>query len=228
MSPARSEAVVALGKQLVLQLGAEDDILAAWMAHHIADLIARAEAATSEDKAAADEACAAAILELWRHRNVLPEHLRPLDELQPILRTLAFLDLDPTDHRYYPTPMRAAATGGVEGEPKRLLEVAMGIDYTARVLIRMFLKYAVSAAADGAGAWVDLAAAAAPDESSAEQKLLALITSEDGAETPGFASARAALEDRLSRLEAFAESAAAAASDLRKALDDSAGPTTTD
>ncbi|WP_334161547.1 hypothetical protein [Phenylobacterium sp.] len=154
MSLTRSEAVVALGKQLVLQLDAKDDILASWMAHHVAGLIARAEVATSEDKAAADEACAAAILELWRYRNVLPEHLRPLDELQSILRTLAFLDLDPTDQRYYPIPMRAAATGSVEGEAKRFLEVAMGIDYTARVLIRMFLQYAVSAAADKSAPWV--------------------------------------------------------------------------
>lgn len=198
------------------------------MAHHIADLMARADAAPPTEKAAAEEACAAAILELWRHRYVLPEHLRPLDEMQPILRTLAFLDLDPSDLRYYPVPMRAAVTDGVDGEAKRFIEAAMGIDYTARVLIRMFLQYAVSAAADGAGPWVELAAAAVPDEFLPEQRLLALVTSEDGAETPGFASARMALEDRVSRLEAFAQSAATVASDLREALGNPVGKTATD
>ena len=228
MSLTRSKAVVALGKHLVLQLDADDDTLASWMAHHIAYLIDRAEAATSEHKAAAEEKCAAAILELWRHRSVLPEHLRPLHELQPMMRTLAYLDLDPTVERYISMPMRAAAIGGAEGETQRFLDLAIETDYTARVLIRMFLRYAASPATDGADSWFDLAAAAAPEEFFAEQKLLALIMSEDGADTPGFASARAALEDRVGRLEAFAESAALAASNLRKILDDQAGQSAAD
>lgn len=202
----------------MVQLDAEDDFLAAWMAHHIADLIAKAVAAAPGDKVAAEEACEKAILELWRHRNVLPEHLRPLDQIQPILRTLAFLDLKPGDQRYYPVPMRAAATAKVEGVVKELLEAAMGVDFTARVLIRMFLQQAVAASADTTAPWVELAAKAG-EEDSGELAVLRIILVGDGAETPGFDSARAALEDRLARLEAFAKMAAAAAAELRGRLE---------
>ena len=76
MSLIRSEAVIALGKRLVAQLGAKGDVLTSWMAHHVADLMARAEAAPPAEKAVAQEACARAVLDLWRHRNVLPEILR--------------------------------------------------------------------------------------------------------------------------------------------------------
>jgi len=64
---------------------------------------------------------------------------------------------------------------------------------------------------------VELARAAGAEDA-AEDKLLAFLHSEEGAETPGYDSARAALEDRAARLEAFANVAAAAAVDLRQRL----------
>lgn len=149
MSLTRSEAVIALGKRLVAQLGVEDDILASWMTHHVAHLIASAEAAPPEEKAVAENACAQAILDLWRHRNQLPEHLCPLDEAQPILRTLAFLDLDPNDIRYYRDQMKAIVLAKVEGDAKRAIETALGVDYTARLLIRMLLHEAAADADAG-------------------------------------------------------------------------------
>lgn len=217
MSLTRSDAVVALGKKLVEQLGASDDMLASWMAHHIADLIARAESASPDDRAAAEEACANTILKLWSHRNALPAHLRPLGDLQPVLRTLAFLDLNPEDVRYYRAPMREAVLAGVEGEARRAIEIAMNLDYTARVLIRLMLQEAVTAAADSATTWVELAKAAGVEDAG-EQKLIDLIRTKEGTDIPGYDSARAALEDRASRLEAFAGAAAAQAADLRKRL----------
>ena len=217
MSLTRSEAVVALGKRLVAQLGVEDDILASWMAHHVADLLARAEAAPPAEKAAAEDACARTVLDLWRHRNHLPEHLRPLDEVQPILRTLAFLDLDPKDIRYYRSQMKEIILTKVEGDAKRAIEVALGVDYTARVLIRTLLQQAAANVGEKLQPWMEFARSAGVEDAS-EQKLLAFIQGEEGVETPGYDGARAALEDRATRLEVFASAAATAAADLRQRL----------
>lgn len=148
MSLTRSRAVVALGKRLVAQLDVEDDVLASWMAHHVADLIARAEAASPAEKSAAEEACSKVILDLWRHRSALPKHLRPLDEVQPILRTLASLDLDPDRSRYFSRPMWEAATAEAEDDAKCVLGLVAGVDYAARVLIQMLLQNVVETTAN--------------------------------------------------------------------------------
>jgi len=219
VSLARSDAVVALGKRLVAQLEADDDLLASWMAHHIADLLAQAEAAAPDERGAAEGTCAQAILDLWRHRNVLPQHLRPLDEVAPILRALAFLDLNPQDIRYYPSPMRAAVLAGVKGDVKHAIELALGVDYTARVLIRMLLQQAAAAAVDDVVPWVELARAAGAEDGG-EQRLLELMLNEDETENAEDESIRAVLRDRLNRLEAFAGAAAAEATELRKRLGD--------
>jgi hypothetical protein len=217
VSLTRSEAVIALGKRLVVQLNAADDVLTSWMAHHVANLIAHAEAAPPAEKAAAEDACARAILSLWRHRSVLPEHLRPLEEVQAVLRTLAFLDLDPNDIRYYRSPMEKAVLAKVQGDAKQAIEIALGVDYTARVLIRMLLRQAAAGAAESLESWVKLAHAAGAEDAG-EEKLLAFLQTEEGATTPGYGSARAALEDRAARLEAFANAAVAEANDLRQRL----------
>jgi hypothetical protein len=189
------------------------------MAHHVADLIAHAEAAPPAGRVAAEEACAHAVLELWRHRNALPEHLRPLDEVQAVLRTLALLDLDPKETRYFRSPMKELVLAKVDGDAKSAIELALGVDYTARVLIRMLLQQAAASAGESLEPWVELARAAGAEDA-AEDKLLAFLHSEEGAETPGYESARAALEDRAARLEVFANAAAAAAVDLRQHLSD--------
>lgn len=217
MSLTRSEAVIALGKRLVAQLGAEDDLLTVWMAHHVADLMARAEAAPSAEKGAAEDACARAILDLWRHRNSLPEHQRPLEDVQAVLRTLAFLDLDPEDIRYYRSPMEAAVLAKLEGDVKRDIELALGVDYTARVLIRMLLQQAAAGAGESLEPWIELARAAGAEDVG-EEKLLAFLDGEEGVETPGYDSARMALEDRAARLEAFAGAAADEVVNLRQRL----------
>ena len=217
MSRIRSEAVITLGKCLVAQLGTKGDTLTSWMAHHVADLMARAEAAPLAERADAEEACARAVLDLWRHRNVLPEHLRPLDEVQAVLRTLAYLDLDREDIRYYRPPMEELVLAKLDGDAKRGLELALGVDYAARVLIRMLLLEAAAGAGESAAPWVEVARAAGAEDPG-EEKLLAFLQSDEDAVALKDDSARAALEDRAARLEFFAKAAAAEAIDLRRRL----------
>src|SRR5260221_8606675 len=106
-SLSRSKAVLELGKRLVAQFEDKGDLLAAWMAHMIAERIHAAETAAPQDKAAAEEGCAKAILELWHHREALPQRVRPLRELEPVLRTLQSLDVDHAHYRYYPNALEA-------------------------------------------------------------------------------------------------------------------------
>jgi hypothetical protein len=90
--------VLELGKRLVSQLDAADDFLASWMAHYIAQRINDAEKAPDEARAEATDSCAKAILEIWEHRSSLPNQVRPLRDLGPVLRTLASLDVDQTQY----------------------------------------------------------------------------------------------------------------------------------
>ena len=213
----RSEAVLELGKKLVAQLDASDDLLVSWMAHYIAQRIEAAERAPAEGKAAAQDACAKAILELWQHRSSLPDHLRPLGELESIQRTLALLDLDHTDHRYYPTVLREAATANADENAKQLLELAIGLDYSARLLIQLALRSAAHRAASQAEAWVELARTAGAEEG-AERAIVKFVRGGDEETEAGESGQDTALLDKLSRLESFAQLAMAVASDLRAEL----------
>ena len=147
MSLTRSSAVLELGKKIVAQLDGKDDLLASWMAHYIAQRIEEAENASAEAKLTAEDVCANAILELWRYRSYLPNHLRPFGELEPIQRTLASLDVDGTDYRYHPTILHEAATADAEDDAKQWLELAIGLDYSARLLIQSALRSALRGAA---------------------------------------------------------------------------------
>jgi hypothetical protein len=211
----RSKAVLELGRRLAAQLDADDDLLSSWMAHYVAQLIEAAEKVPVED--AAQEACAKAIMELWRYRATFPERHRPFAELQPIMRTLASLDPTSGDHRYHAQVLREAEVANADDDAKRLLKFAVGVDFVARVLIGTAIRSAAHRAASAAEPWVELAA---------------LAGAEEGVETPIVEFARggdetgeadgdlrvAALNDTLSRLDTFVELALALAKDLRAQL----------
>lgn len=217
MSLTRSEAVLELGKKLVTHLGAGDDLLASWMAHYVAQRIEAAEKALPEDRGMAQEACARAILELWRYRSSLPVHLRPLEELEPIQRTLASLDVDRTDYRYYPEALRQAATADADEPAKQWLDLALGIDLTARLLIRFALRSAADRAASQAEPWVELALNAGADEGP-ESVVIRFVRVGDEEHESKEDERDDALTDRLSQLESFAELANLLARDLRGEL----------
>lgn len=218
MSLTRSDAVIALGKRLMVCLEAEDDLLGGWMAHHLASLIIAAETASPETRLAANAACAAAVLEVWRHRSTLPQHLRPLGELEPILETLATLSVDPGSFRYHPETLRCAALAKAEGATKQWLEVATGLDYAARVLIRGALRAAAAGAESSAEDWVELARRAGGDEGR-EVALVRFLNPELETQEVEGGRERRGLEDQVRRLRSFAELANAVADDIQVRLD---------
>lgn len=217
MSLTRSEAVLKLGKKLVAQLDGKDDLLASWMAHYIAQRIEVAQNALPEDRGAAEAACAEAILELWRHRSSFPAHLRPLAALEPIQRTLASLDVDRTDYRYHPVALREAATADADEPAKKWLDLAIGIDYTARLLLQLALRSAADRAASESEPWVELAREAGAEEGP-ETFVIRFVRSTDEIGEADGDKDKAALLDKVSRLEKFAKIATSLARDLRGEL----------
>lgn len=215
VSLTRSEAVLELGKRLVAQLDADGDLLASWMAHYVAQLIEAAEKASPEVQGAAQTACAQAILELWEHRSALPSHLRPLGELEPIQRTLASLDVDRTDYRYHPPTLLKAATADADEDAKRWLDLALGIDYTARVLIQFALRTAAERAASQAEPWVELARDAGADEGPKSIVIRFVQGVDEEGKTAEDEQDRA-LMNTLSRLENFGRLATSLVSGVRK------------
>ncbi|QGS61886.1 hypothetical protein [Shewanella algae] len=195
----RSEAAVELGKRLVTQLSIDNhDVLSSWMAHQIAELINETEQDAGNSEAA--EACSKAILRLWEHRSALPEHLRPLGDLDPVIRTFVALDVSNDEHHFYQPALREAATADVEGDVKEWLDLAIGLDYSARLLIRYALKNAAEKSVLKAEPWVQLALEAGATEG-AEALLVRFVLDDD--ENKESERRKAKLEERLSKLEGF-------------------------
>lgn len=220
MSLTRSSAVLELGKRLVSQLDVADDFLASWMAHYIAQRIKEADETPEEAKAAATDSCAKAILEIWEHRSALPDQLRPLRDLEPVLRALASLDVDQTDYRYYPEVLRKAETADADEGAKKWLTLASGLDYSARFLMQFALRSAAHNAASQAEPWVELALQAGAGDGAEGVVVKFILDNDDaGSMAPGEAS----LRDRISRLESFASLAHSVATELRAQLSSDGG-----
>lgn len=217
----RCKATLDLGRKLVKELGLDQsvDTLGRWMAHYIAELIQDAEKASAEEKPAKMQACCDAILNLWKHQHVLPGGKRPFEELEPILRTLDSLDPENDTPRYFRSERAVVDDAKENDETKSWLKLIDGLDYSAKILIRYCLTQAAQNALNKSLEWVSLAEAAGVDES-AEFPLVRVMFEDDNvlkASDPD-EKERKHIEDRVERLESFAEMAMAVAKELRQKL----------
>lgn len=213
--------VLDLGRALVEELGLDPgvDTLSRWMAHYIAELIEEAETAKVEERPAEFARCADAILKLWERRHQLPNGKRPFEDLEPILRALE--SLDPTDNtpRYFRSTRMAVDETEQNAETRKWFELADGLDYSAKILIRYCLTRAAQTALDRSKDWVVLAENAGLEEG-IDLQVIRIITDESDltkASEPDD-RARKLLEDRIYRLDEFKKMADALASDLRRQL----------
>lgn len=214
--------VLDLGGALVEELGLDPgvDTLSRWMAHYIAELIDDAETAKVEDRPAKLAKCADAILGLWERRHQLPNGKRPFEDLEPILRALE--SLDPTDDtpRYFRTQRVAADNTEENHETRKWLELADGLDYSAKILIRYCLTQAAQTAVDRSKDWVALAEKVGL-ENGIDFSVIRFVTDESDLTTKARALdniERKLLEDRINRLDAFKKMAASLTSYLRRQL----------
>ncbi|APQ14536.1 hypothetical protein BJP27_18100 [Pseudomonas oryzihabitans] len=216
--------MIELGKRLVTQLDLDGDLLAQWMAHDISARIDAIERASPEASISARDECAKSILTLWEHRNVLPSHLRVFKDIDPLIRTLTSLDVDHgDDYRYFRPILREAALEQTDSEMNKWLELAFGLDYSARILIQYALRSAGESAASKARPWVEAAMKAGVDPLAERQTVDYLLerwcSIKDDDEDEEKAILQEALRDKISKLENFAQLASAIATQLRDQLD---------
>ncbi len=219
---AQSEKVLDLGRKLVDELGLVDsnDTLGRWMAHHVADLILKAENATGSDKVTAETEAFDAILALWKHRSEFPHGKRPYEELEPVMRTVASLDPEDDTPRYYrmirPPKDEAAETSDQE----KWLRLAEGMDYMAKELIGFCLAEAAATALDRSKEWMKRADGIG-DEGSYEITIRFLSRIEESNKPPDpHAEQRKMLADRIKRMQAFMGLAESVVTTLAKRLEE--------
>ncbi|MGX4802064.1 AVAST type 3 anti-phage proein Avs3b [Bradyrhizobium guangdongense] len=196
----RSEKLIDLGNRIIRELSIDSDILGRWMAHYLAELITEAETASGDERLAKMEKCHEVILNLWKHRYEMPTGKRPFGSMEPILRALESLDPENPFHRYYRTE-RHALDASKDEEARSWIELADGLDSTAKILVRYCLSQAALSAKDKTKEW--LALAEAVDADAFDEPLIRVIIAEgDLLEEPN-KKLRQLIEDRLGRLEAF-------------------------
>jgi len=215
--------ILEIGRALIKELALEpgDDTLCRWMAHYIAELIEGAETGTEADRPDKLAKCSETILALWQHRYELPNGKRPFEEFEPIFRAIESLDPDNDTPRYFRSVRNASDKADVNAESKKWLELAEGLDYSAKMLIRYCLEQASQDALNKSQEWVRLAELAGLEDG-IEFPVIRLITAENELANESETDERAQklLEDRINRLSAFKEMADSLASDMRRKLEE--------
>lgn len=208
----RSSAVIDLGNRLVAQLKLGQDETAQWMAHALAERIKDAENAPPDGRFAAQSSCAELVFQLWERRYSLPTQLRPLKSLEPLLRTLNSLDASngPRFRFMQEPPAGVIVEEGVE----TTLDLAVKLDDAARILVQHFLAAAAEQASEETRPWIQSATDAGADMT-LEVRIVGFVESglDRSAEEEKFA--RAALKDKIRKLEIFASLATYHAAELR-------------
>lgn len=202
-------------------------MLGRWIAHHLAGLIETARTAGPAERTSAEERCSALILEVWRHRNCLPDGRRPFERLEPTLDTLAALD-PANDRAFYRRevwePLDRGEMEAETVEARRWLTLARRCDAVARVVLETLLVRAVDAAgvADSEREWVRMATSADALGVDIEVIRRIITLSDDLRGAPTAQERRAAREKpirrRLDALTDFEEVARAVRADLEQRL----------
>ena len=213
----RSKAIIDIGKRIVDELQLGDELTAQWMAHLVAERISAAEHASDDTRDAAAAACVEAIQKLWANRYILPPHTRPLRELDPLLHTLKCLSVDEADGlRYFSHVPGDEELEGASEEEKKLFELAIGIDHSARELIRHFLCVAAEQSTDAVSHWLNEAVKGGLD---VKVELTVSRFVEEGVLTKTREEAQQrAMLDRIAKLESFASAALILVGEMRRTL----------
>lgn len=216
-----SEPIIQLGKKIVDELGLDQsvDTLGRWMSHYIAELILAAENASPEDRSDKMSRCASAILELWKHHDSLPYGRRPFESIESILLILDSLGLGDETIRYFRPIGEKLDKMVVNAESKEWLNVALGADYTARILIRCCLAQAAMNTIDQSKEWKKLAdQAEAEDE--VHSNVVHFITEELSLLDPSIAddTTYKKVKDRIKALDGFVSSAKMLSKELKQYL----------
>jgi len=211
--------VLALGRKLVCELKLEQsgDTLARWMAHHLAELIIATEQAKGDELPEFENRCREAILGLWEHLDVLPDDIRPLKNLEPLMATIKALDPKERAYFYQTQAQEAADNSELPGDAKEWLKLSRELDYSARLLIKMCLENAAKSSADENQEWFDLGINAFDDELPVVNILRILVDGQNDQTESNKAAVNEKVEllqDRRDRLHAMVKMADLLALDI--------------
>jgi hypothetical protein len=215
----RSDAVLELGRKIVDSLATHErvDMLAAWMAHYIAEAILAVEHSIPQERDLKSKQCADTILALWDNRNQLPTGLRPFEDLEPVFAALRSLDPHNSAPRYFRAVRGAVTKGDSEPALAEWLTAADCLDETARILISYCLGRAAALASEKTEDWVAVADAAA-EKSTPELPAIRIVLNEAGlANTSELdESQEGDLDYRITRLESFMQMAESLIVEMRE------------
>ena len=182
----------------------------------VAERISAAEHASDTARDAAIAECVDVILKLWAHRYTLPPYMRPLRELDPLLRTLSSLGVNRDDDlRFFSRPPSSEELEGATEDEKKLFEFAIGIDHAARELIRHALSIAAERPVDMVKPWLEEAFRGSLD-ATVELRISRFVA--EGLLMGQETAKQQAMLDRIDRLENFANAALFLAGEMRKTL----------
>lgn len=169
---------------------------------------------TVRDAAVAE--CVDLIQKLWAHRYTLPPYMRPLRELDPLLRTLNSLGVNEADElRFFARPPSSEELEGATEDEKKLFEFAIGIDYAARELLRHALCVAAERSVDVVKPWLEETVKGSLD-ATVELRISRFVA--EGLLKSQEKAKQQAIRDRIDRLENFAKATLSLAGDMRKTL----------
>jgi len=230
--------VINLGRALVQELGLEPgvDTLSKWMAHYVAKQITIAENASGAKKVKAEQRCFETILKIWEHRSFLPDGRRPFENFEPIFRALERLDPENPYPFYYSSPhvqssKNKDATKAISNDVQKWIDIALGVDYAARVLINFAFKQAATYAKDKKTiAWFEKAANLKVSDDLSAIDLLVYTYEDDKDEnvrTRLLKDLKNDLKSKIEKLDAFSKISrsirTALVNELKKIATDSTG-----
>ena len=145
------------------------------MAHYVAEQIEDIKTGSGMDRENKRRECCDLILELWRHRNDLPQGKRPFEDFEPVLRSLAALAPSGSPRIYYRSLWLAESEKNVLVGSPDWLRIVSQIDSATTAIIFYCVKMATQAAVEKSREWIhaaDEAGVAQGQDIEAVRKLL--------------------------------------------------------
>ncbi|MBD1855538.1 MULTISPECIES: hypothetical protein [Leptolyngbya] len=184
------------------------------MAHYITEQIAIAETTTGNEKSEAEQRCFETILKLWERRSSLPNGRYPFKSFESIFKALNRLDPENTQPYYFDDsrPQANVNKGNEETESETdkvqtWVNIALGVDRAARVLIDFALREAACNAVDEETiAWLENATGISDDKNDVSIVIrLVRESQEDNAEEEVREQKRRELSSRIEKLNMLME-----------------------
>ncbi|GAA2779409.1 hypothetical protein RMN57_05945 [Kitasatospora sp. CM 4170] len=149
------EKTLALGKEIAESLPS-NDVLGRWMAHHIGDLIVRAQAADESQVQSVRRETASTILDLWSHRASLNTQDPPMTSFGPVFRALERLSEKQAPWHFYGTFRSGHQPDASDMGMAPLLQHALELEDIVRGVVRDVVVLAAEEAASKEAKWLEL------------------------------------------------------------------------